>query len=423
MRALRAGPGYIEQFAESRSLFPNRRMIYMVPAWVNSSLMRPAVYHVKKIIQQHYSFGHFSDQLVWQRAQVFRRKRLTAIADDISGFDFSVARRHQQQLADELYAPLLERMGGDKSLYEYTLDMGVLSGSADTAFGQYLYDRRGMTQSGVISTSVDGTIINAARVIESVAAGMGWTVEVSFAKWLRGDWGMFIWGDDTMLFLPNGFNWDKYEAQCGILGYSVTREPGPVFLMVYHGDLRGPYNLGARAFMQTWFKERPTREPAHELVGTLARLSRILKAPDRDLILSLTIGASDWYKDRGADTFIGLERAAADAVSDVVPNSVPATLIQKLIYGYARGSDDLAENEDVLALVEGLGATHLLTGSSVSAEEMSDLRGVSRWGSPADFTTTTSVEGVDLPIAWAKMAERRYDEETVVQDVEPTDPW
>jgi len=129
-----------------------------------------------------------------------------------------------------------------------------------------------MTPSGDLTTAMDGTLINAARVLTAVAAAMGVTPRVARERW-GSTWCAFIQGDDTILGFERGtLDIDKYEAESRRLGYSTKIVEGVVFLMHLIRPTSGSWTpLVARVFQQTVFNEYGGRHPAVELFSFIAR--------------------------------------------------------------------------------------------------------------------------------------------------------
>jgi hypothetical protein len=219
--------------------------------------------------------AHPSEVYVWEAIEDAKRRigrDARVFSDDISGFDQSVRRLHQEQLATMIYGRYWDPASVD--LWLGAQQMPIMGGPLTPDARAYLYTRPngGVTTSGVITTTLDGSFINLARVITATAAACGWTVRESFTRLRKREWDARIWGDDTVLTVPREFDEEKYKAESLAIGYTTSLASGATFLMRYYDfTRRAVYPLATRVIQQTVWNEKGGRTEAIELLGLYSR--------------------------------------------------------------------------------------------------------------------------------------------------------
>lgn len=267
------GPKFM-RVAEATSLVPRRRAVFGVPAFINMALL-PSANVVKHGVMRTPWTAHTSERailedLVFDVATVGPGAQV--LSDDISGFDQSVRRRHQVGVAEALYAKYWDQ--ATVNLWLGAQQMPVLGPPLTAGMGGWLYERPhgGVTTSGIITTTLDGTLINMARAVTAVGAALGLSPTASFEALVRKRWSAKFWGDDTILVVPPAFDMDKYVAANADIGYKTSLLPGATFLMKHYDiSRRAVYPLATRVFQQTIWNEHGGRTPEIELLGLYAR--------------------------------------------------------------------------------------------------------------------------------------------------------
>lgn len=268
------------------------------------------------------------------------RPDLIVWSDDLSGFD-----RHVK-LADQLgVMRVYEHLGWDKielKLYEELLTLGTLGGPVDGGKAMAYYARCQETNSGQITTSVDGTTINTACVIECYAEATGRTPREARIAWQQGLWYFFILGDDTLLFAEPGlFDSEKYKIARAVRGYECKLGLGASLLMkVFTRDYYS--GLIARFFAQTFLRERPSKHRILAWIGLVDRFDGIKAHPyaARAWEIVLELNSRLHFLPQGVDTpaklrrYVALPEQVAAFQALFPPNSVPlARLLQELTRG------------------------------------------------------------------------------------------
>jgi hypothetical protein len=224
----------------------------------------------KTRIQQIPFFYHRGAKDIAAKVRGVHRPGWTWVSDDISGYDQSVSDKHQRELANLIWARLIS---GDFSSFKNSWkDLPLLGPPLQLGQEAFVYIKRGMTPSGDLTTALDGTLINAARVLHCAARAMGTTARMAREAW-GSSWCAFIQGDDTILgFKSDAFDVAQYEAASAELGYDTKVVPGVVFLMNLIEPTTGTWApLASRVFQQTVFNEYGGRHPAVELFAFIAR--------------------------------------------------------------------------------------------------------------------------------------------------------
>lgn len=268
--------------SQARSVAPRRRVVFGVPSWVNISIL-PYANTVKYAVMRLPWCAHPNELSVYQdldAAAHFNGQPHVALSDDISAFDLSVRRMHQEGLARHVYARFWPQ-----AIVEIWLNaqkMPLLSGPLDSVSRGYLYhrERGGVTTSGIITTSLDGTLINLARVITAYARATGRTVRAAWEALLSREWYTKVWGDDTVIIAERNFSVKRYEEASSAIGFKATILDGVTFLMRHYDFYRhAVYPLATRVFQQTVWNERGGRAPEVELLGLYARTTGLEAHP------------------------------------------------------------------------------------------------------------------------------------------------
>jgi len=191
------------------------------------------------------------------------------LSDDVTAFDNNVRPNHLDAYARELNS----KIGGPQwaDFKHHWGRMPLLGPAVDRNSEAFLWRREGGIASGTIDTSLDGTLINAARVVTSVAAACGRSVASTWAG--RGTWWTFFCqGDDTLLNVPEtGFDEEKYVATSNELGYPCKLSHSIIFLMHSYFEDGRFAPLASRVYLQTVFNEYGGQHPACELFSFMAR--------------------------------------------------------------------------------------------------------------------------------------------------------
>jgi hypothetical protein len=301
--------------AQATSVVPRRRAVFGVPSFINIALLAYAN-QVKYGMMRTPWTSHPTELYVWEAIEGAKRRLgggVKILSDDISGFDQSVRRLHQTELAAHVYGHYWP--GGVVNLWLEAQRMPILGGPIHTVRGGFLYERPhgGVTTSGVITTTLDGTFINLARVIIATAAACGWTVADAFSRLETGGWDARIWGDDTVLTVPSTFNEDVYRDTSAALGYNTALTPGATFLMKYYDfTRRAVYPLASRVLQQTFWNEKGGRSEAIELLGLYSRTTGFHSNPHHHMIWEMIKEEAPHLHKWGVSTRGGIERLLAD---------------------------------------------------------------------------------------------------------------
>lgn len=246
-----------------------RRVVFGMPSAGNMWQATNVAAFKTRIVQIPF-FYHRGPADVAAKVKSVHRRGWVWFSDDISGYDQSVSDTHQRELAREVIAPLA---GGDFAAYKLQWkDIPLLGPPLSRSAEGFLYTKKGMTPSGDLMTAVDGTLINAARVIRAVAVASGMTEEHARQSW-GSRWCAFIQGDDTILGFEKGLiDMDKYVEVSEGLGYKTKLVAGVVFLMHLIDPETGRWTpLASRVYQQTVFNEYGGRAPCVELLSFVAR--------------------------------------------------------------------------------------------------------------------------------------------------------
>lgn len=266
----------IVRMAETVGAFPRERQVFAVPTFVNLYL-RPAATRVKYALRTDPSFKHgAADQLY---AFVRGRPHLTFISEDISGYDRSVTRRMQRDLLDKVYKRFLTPE--EARAYDDLQEMPVLAPPLKPSMGGFMYCRAGMTISGSIFTTNDGTVLNSCSIAAAVATALDIPLSQVWSE-KGGRWDLLVLGDDCVI----GFDvWDegvraRYLAARRSHGFKTDTFTGVVFLMTAV-DPKASYSSGilSRAVSKTFFREHDATSLYVDLFGLYTRWARCASHP------------------------------------------------------------------------------------------------------------------------------------------------
>lgn len=194
------------------------------------------------------------------------------MSDDVTSYDTNVRPNHLASFRKRLHA--LFGFEGWEDFKSHWGDMSLLSPSLTTTDEAWLYTRRGGIASGTIDTSVDGTLVNAARVLTCVAYAMGRSIKETWGA--RGTWwDFFVQGDDTLLDIPPHMSETKYVEKSNALGYPCKLDAAPIFLMHVYDRGGGFAPLASRVYQQTVFNEYGGECEEVELLSFAARTEHL----------------------------------------------------------------------------------------------------------------------------------------------------
>lgn len=268
-----AGAGSVYTWGAMTSCVPRRRHIFGEPSAVNIWQL-PWVSSLKtSIVNVPWLFSYGPEGAA---SDISALPAMVWFSDDISGFDQSVTHAHQLALY-RMYGRLVGHDFGEFKIAEK--DMPLIGTALDPDDAAFRYKKRGVTPSGTLTTAIDGTCINASRILMSAGAAMG--VSARRARETLGRaWAFKCQGDDTLIGSRVPFDRARYEATSLALGYTTAVQDGIVFLMHHIDPERGQATaLVSRVFGQTVFNEYGGEDTVVELAGLVARCSRAYQNP------------------------------------------------------------------------------------------------------------------------------------------------
>lgn len=259
--------GELVQTGLVKGFYPRRRHVFGMPTFVNAAF-RLEVIREKHLLRSTPVFGHSDRRTTEAQIGAARARGLRIISDDVKSFDQSIDATHQEALAREVHEHLFVEKGLVEVYRRAAVEMGVLAPPIRSGMEAMLYHKDGMEPSGHGGTSWDDSGINFARVLCSMAAAMRWSgPERALQGLLSDEWRLWIWGDDTLLAVPSGFDEDAYTAESLRLGYTCAMSTAPVFLMVCYPPGGGAWNLLSRSYVQSVWRERPSVRESIALFG------------------------------------------------------------------------------------------------------------------------------------------------------------
>lgn len=406
-RILRDG-AYLEYMVTGT--YPRRRHVNAQPSFTNMAARMLAV-SAKLWLRSATSFHHVGRQLTAYQVRSARNQGLEIWSDDISGYDKSVSREHQLSLYGVWRRNLPDT--GVMDLYEWAaLDMPTLSPGWDDADGKIIvYGKDAGISSGHIGTSVDGGAINWMRTVSAVGYATGWGSQKAAAR-LGTDWHLWVWGDDTLIAIPKGFDGDKYTERNEALGYATKLSKAPVFLMTCYPKDGPPTNLASRTYAQSVWREHEQMHLVMTIFGLWTRFSLLAGHPAFELTWRAVARAAlpdGELRSRRIATFGDLDRhVRMDAFRLEMKKALQtdpqgaATLIDSL----TRGSGDVRDNPDSSFALALLGAD-VLRDREWRAPGRLGLRGVDEAEKRKSLDTAISVylgwmDKAEAEKGWAK---------------------
>jgi hypothetical protein len=226
-------------------------------------------------------FYHTTPEQVAAKAYTLNARGLTPLSDDISNFDDTADLSHLNALYDNVYAHWMP--ASVLSVLRLSTHARLISTPLHSDDIYASYDQIGGIKSGVINTTLDGTLINFACVLQCYAEATGQTIDQAWAGLIAGAWGVFVQGDDTLMFVPASFDGDAYLACAQRLGFKRAFDGFPVFLKRWI-DVRAKrtHTLASRALMRSYSAEHPAAGPASTLLSANVRWDGCRLDPTRD---------------------------------------------------------------------------------------------------------------------------------------------
>jgi hypothetical protein len=275
--------GRIFEAGESLGHFPRRRQVRAVPTFWNETIRSWALATIDAMKNgsiagaftwKHKSRGETALQIAEARRACMRSGKAFIYSDDASNFDDSVHYIHLKDMYDMLAWP-----DGPKRRAMRMTSAPILGAPLFSGEDAFLYSRKGTVASGTITTTLEGSLINFASVVEAVAASSGWGIEKTIQFHQSGRWFVKIQGDDVLLVLPQDIDFDTYRATSNELGFTKNIEKFPIFLQTWYNNVTDFHNLAGRAIMMSMSRERRAAGPATELFGMAIRMELALGDP------------------------------------------------------------------------------------------------------------------------------------------------
>lgn len=282
------GPRLFET-GETTGVYCRRRHVKGVPTWFNEMLRGVILWHQLGLKRWH-GFGHGADEFMEAKFMksydsVARFGAVQILSDDASNFDDTVSLLHLEQLRDLYY---VWPNGLLRDLYDSSFTMRVLSGPLHRDDPLSLYERDGGVASGLISTTLDDSVVNACILCECIAAASGRSIPQVLSALDEGSLDFWVQGDDSLIFTTWDLDVDAYLMRAEELGYVRKLERYPVFLMRwYPGPGKQSFTSAIRAAMRTATRESKALGPAFERFGTYVRWQACQKDPMLDVALSI----------------------------------------------------------------------------------------------------------------------------------------
>lgn len=201
------------------------RLAYMGQRYVNMTMARMGS-NANYFLYKMYSFVHSTPDKTCKVVDHFGIDG--AFSLDYSGYDTTMHRTFQNEIK-RLYSMFATE--GELDIWWHQLQSSVLTGPVmgKNSIG-CLLDKEGQLSSGTRTTSADGCFINIAATLYSMQKGTGMSDLETVRSFLGMKWGALIWGDDTVIFPPSGFNRAKYLEGIEELGLKATIIDEIVFL-------------------------------------------------------------------------------------------------------------------------------------------------------------------------------------------------
>lgn len=284
--------GGLKHVANVKGMCAGARQVFGVPSAVNMAL-QPGANGMKKILFTSAFVSHHGPAEVAHKLATLRQRvavstgdrDIAVLEDDISGFDQSVSSEHQRALAAQVYSLRLSpdwvegwKMCNRLPVYTPPIQDGWEATAFERPVG-------GMTTSGMITTTIDGTLINVARIMHCVMRIMGYaSTDEALARLKRYEWAFLAFGDDTLVILPRRYlDADAWRDASAEFGFRCKIREGATFLMKFSTPDGHWMPVTSRIFQRTVGGERPPSDPAPWLAGLLVRstgVNRNPRAPD-----------------------------------------------------------------------------------------------------------------------------------------------
>jgi len=301
--------GVMSVLGSTRGYYPRFRQVRGVANFYNECMRRPLL-SIMYRLKAWWPYGHSGSGPVLIRKLLAMVRGAGAegsvVSDDLSGFDLSASTQHMEQLAD-FYDSLEPGVG---ALYRLSIKMPILGGPLVEGDRAAVYARSGGIVSGLISTALDGTVINIVRVVMSIAAGLNISEAECCRMFDSMKWSGMFSSDDSLLVVPRRCSFERYVAESASLGYTCKLEKYPVFLMTWLDCDRGiQHGLASRALMRTLATERGHNGPHSELAAAFIRWARCVEDPTFDELWALAADNPLWTE-FGVASFRDLKRLA-----------------------------------------------------------------------------------------------------------------
>lgn len=290
---------------------PRRRVVFGMPSAGNMLEVAGAQRMKYALAQTRWGWHTGHDNVHAKLRMLMQSTGAVEIRqDDLSGYDTSVDFLHQEEVIN-----IIQRRYVGDALCAFRVhwkDIPLQSAPAFLGDEAFLHRKHGQTSSGEIFTNIDGTLINAGRILMSAAAAMRCTAQQAAESWGRA-WFFLCQGDDTVLGVPASWDWEAYVEESARLGYTAKVAEGAVFLMRYH-DLRAGYHvaLATRVLQQTWFNEYGGKTEEAELFALAARTEGFDRSPWSKHVMELLRQGCPALRATGARTWADLLKHVQD---------------------------------------------------------------------------------------------------------------
>lgn len=244
---------------------PRRRHVYGPPLACNIMLRRG--YDALASVVVNAGLWHGTeDEIAASFSQYWRDGRRFRY-DDISSFDTNVSREDQLALAGAAKAKW-PHLGHVFDTWLRVERLPVLAGPMLVGDIARLHNMDGQTTSGVLFTSLVGTLLNFARCVAIRSLVEHRTVGDVLRRHDAGTDLTLNWGDDTVVtFEGKAQDWNEASLE---IGFPCDLGDGAAFLKKWYTPGRWMPSA-VRVFQQTIWNEHGGRTPAIEVFGLHAR--------------------------------------------------------------------------------------------------------------------------------------------------------
>jgi len=277
--------GRLTEAGSTTGLFCRRRHVRGVSTWFNEVIRGPIMWS-QLGLKRWGGFSHGSDESMqrkfrdtYRRASHFGPVQL--ISDDSSNYDDTVSLVHLEQMRDEVY---LWPDDFYRWAYTETLSIPVLSGPLYERDTASLTPRHGGVASGLISTTLDDTVVNICIIVTCISHASKRSVQKVLDALDSGELAIWVQGDDTLIFTSWEIDRAAYKSLALEFGYIRKIEDYPIFLMRWYDprSLSGSYGSSIRAAMRTATRESRALGPHFERFATYIRWSGVIDDPLRE---------------------------------------------------------------------------------------------------------------------------------------------